>query len=143
MTPMNQWTLNRKMYLKEMKIFRPLTEYEQKWLNTVGQNLTCDMFDEEFAKASWWRDHKQFGDKACRLRWTLNRKRYLNEIKSFRPLTKEEQEWLETFGQNYTCNVCDEEFETTRSLRIHKIYYSTELQGENKCDECDLVLGII
>ena len=91
------------------------------------------MCDTEFRL----RDHKQFGDKICQLRWTLNRKRYLNEIKSFRPLTKEEQEWLETFGQNHTCGVCDEEYDTACRLRTHKEFYSTtelQLQGKFTCD---------
>ena len=73
---MQHQNLNRKMYLEELKTFRPLTkfeqnEYEQKRYNVQGCSwkiITCDMCDREFANATWWSYHKRFEYIECRLR---------------------------------------------------------------------------
>ena len=36
------------------------------------------------------------------------------------PLTKDEQDWLEEFGQDHTCDVCGTKFAVGYLWRIHK-----------------------
>ena len=139
-------------YLQELNMFRPLTEDEETWLNTVGQQITCGMCDLTFANAYQLRNHQQVYDKlVCQGLWTGKRKRFLNEIKVFRPLSTEEHELLEILGQTYTCEVCDEKFETTSRLKRHIERYSKvepityldsstgkqEIRTKVKCVECD------
>ena len=44
---------------------------------------------------------------------------YLQELNIFRPLTKGEETWLNNYGQQITCNMCNHTFANEDQLRNH------------------------
>ena len=112
------WTSYK--YIQELNRFRPLTIGEELWLNTFEQTgWMCVMCDSTFATEYEVRNHLAKERPLCQNLWTWKRRKFLDEMKGFRPLSTEEHEWLKKFGPIITCKVCDKKFEMTSLLKRH------------------------
>ena len=112
------WTSYK--YIQELNRFRPLTIGEELWLNTFEQTgWMCVMCDSTFANEYKVRTHLVNERPLCQNLWTWKRRKFLDEMKGFRPLSTEEHEWLKKFGPIITCKVCDKKFEMTSLLKRH------------------------
>ena len=75
--------------------------------------------------------------------YTLNQKLNLKEMEAVRPLTVDEQDWLELFGQTHTCDMCGEDFATWYLWRVHQdwtFYYCPNVpwtEDEQELEEFD------
>ena len=113
MPPIEQYTLNQKLYLKEMEAVRPLTVDKQDWLELFGQTHTCDMCGEDFATWYLWRVHQD---------WTSY---YCPNV----PWTEDEQE-LEEFDFNSMV----QEFKNQEKSRIQEFNLRFQVKEEFKVE---------
>ena len=101
------------VYIQELTKVRPLARGEESLLNTYEQTgWMCAMCDSTRDTEHGMKNHFAYQRPICQDTWTRKRNLFLHEIKGFRPLNTEENEWLRKFGQTFHCEICDEEVET-------------------------------
>ena len=109
-------------FFQEISKYRPMGSGEESWLNKLKQaDWMCGTCDETFDTEYMMRKHmtSSYKQEKCKITWAWNRKFFLHEIKGFRPLNTEENEWLRIHFP-YNCNTCRSRKIQNRSQKITK-----------------------